>query len=114
MRTFVRASAPPAARTLDAQWYISADVFARERRQIFSRSWICVGRAEQIAHAGDFLTTEIAGESLILTRDPAGAVHAFSTFAVTAARGCANRRPERTRAAFNARITHGLMGSTDR
>lgn len=77
MRTFVKASAPAAARTLDAAWYTSAEIFEREQRAIFARSWICAGRSEQLAQTGSFITIEIAGESLILTRDAAGALHAF-------------------------------------
>lgn len=77
MRTFVKASAPAAARTLDAVWYRSADVFEREQQRIFSRSWICAGHAAQIAEPGSFVTVELAGESLILTRDAHGTPHAF-------------------------------------
>lgn len=77
MRTFVKASAPPAAHTLDAAWYLSHEIFEREEQRIFARSWNCVGRTEQIAPAGAFITADIAGESLILTRDPAGRFHAF-------------------------------------
>lgn len=77
MRTFVRASAPPAARTLDAAWYLSAEVFEREQERIFAKSWICAGRCEQIDEPGAFITVEIAGESLILTRGASGAAHAF-------------------------------------
>lgn len=77
MRTFVKASAPAAARTLDARWYLSPEVFQEERRRIFARSWVCAGRAEQLAAAGSFITVEIAGESLILTRDQTGTLHAF-------------------------------------
>ncbi|HKU67271.1 MAG TPA: aromatic ring-hydroxylating dioxygenase subunit alpha [Candidatus Baltobacteraceae bacterium] len=77
MRTFVKASAPASARTLDAGWYLSPDVFSRERERIFARSWIGVGRAEQIADAGAFITAGIAGESLIVTRDARGVPHAF-------------------------------------
>lgn len=77
MRTFVRASVPPAARTLDARWYVSPEVFERERERIFARSWICIGRSEQIAGTGAFITAEFAGENLIITRDQAGKPHAF-------------------------------------
>ncbi len=77
MRSFVKVSTPPAARTLDAHWYRSPDTFERERAQIFSRSWICAGRAEQIAYTGCFITVRVAGESLILTRDQTGTAHAF-------------------------------------
>lgn len=77
MRTFVKASAPPAARTLDAKWYVSPEVFEREQQRIFARSWVCAGRCEQIADTGQFLAIEVAGESLIVTRDQAGIAHAF-------------------------------------
>lgn len=77
MRTFVKASVPPAAQTLDASWYVSAKVFDRERQRIFTRSWVCAGRSDQLAAAGAFITVEVAGESLIITRDQSGAPHAF-------------------------------------
>lgn len=77
MRTFVQASVPPAAHTLDARWYVSPEVFESERQRIFAQSWICVGRCEELARAGAFITVEIAGESLIITRDQTGTLHAF-------------------------------------
>jgi Rieske 2Fe-2S family protein len=77
MRTFAKPSVPAQAKTLEASWYISEGVFAREREQIFSGSWICIGRASQFPAPGSFLTVEIAGESLIVTRDPRNKLHAF-------------------------------------
>lgn len=77
MRTFVKASVPPAARTLDAAWYLSSGIFERESQRIFARSWICAGRLEQLAGAGAFVTITLAGESLIVTRDKSGTLHAF-------------------------------------
>jgi glycine betaine catabolism A len=74
--TFVKPDAA-GAKTLPAAWYISPETFANERERVFSRVWLCVGREEQIANPGDFFTVEPAGESLIVTRDAAGAVHAF-------------------------------------
>lgn len=77
MRSFAKASVPPQARTLDAAWYLSPEIFEREKACIFAQSWICAGRAERISQPGAFFTTEIAGESLILTRDAGGVPHAF-------------------------------------
>jgi Rieske 2Fe-2S family protein len=62
---------------LPASWYTSPENFAAERERIFGETWLCVGRAEQIQSAGDFFTTQPAGESLIVTRDAAGAVRVF-------------------------------------
>ncbi len=68
MEAFVKPQAGAGARALDARWYHAPDVFAREQERIFARDWICVGRTEQLARAGDFVLAEIAGESIIVTR----------------------------------------------
>ena len=70
--TFVRGS-----RTLPRELYVSAEVFAEELDKIHARNWNCVGRASTLAAPGDFVTREIAGESLIVLRDRAGTLRAF-------------------------------------
>lgn len=77
METFVKPVIAPGAQTLPASWYVSPEVYAAERERVFARSWICVGREDRIAAPGDFFVAEPAGENLIVTRDSAGAVHAF-------------------------------------
>ncbi len=77
MTAFVKASIARGARTLDAHWYLSPEVYARENERIFARSWICAARREDLAETGAFVTREIAGESLILTCDEAYDIHAF-------------------------------------
>jgi glycine betaine catabolism A len=77
METFVRPNVAAGAKTLAADWYISPEVFADEEQRIFAREWLCVGREETIPHPGDFFTVERGGESLIVTRDAGGSVHAF-------------------------------------
>jgi Rieske 2Fe-2S family protein len=64
------------AKTLPASWYTSPEIFAKERERIFLREWLCVGREEDVTAAGDFFTTERAGESLIVTR-AGGTIHVF-------------------------------------
>ncbi len=59
-------------------WYTSRRQSSPQSASaIFAREWLCVGREESLAHAGDFFTVERAGESLIVTRDADGRVHAF-------------------------------------
>jgi glycine betaine catabolism A len=77
MTTFVKPSVGTGAKTLPAAWYISPEVFAAERERIFGSSWLCAGREEAIEQTGDFFTTFIAGESLIITRDTSRKVRAF-------------------------------------
>jgi len=77
MTTFVRPNVGEGRRALAAQWYLSPQVFAAERERIFAREWICVGRSERLERTGDFFVASVADESLIVTRDPSGALHAF-------------------------------------
>jgi glycine betaine catabolism A len=100
MRTFAKASVPAQAKTLEASWYISPDVFAREQERIFATSWICIGRASDFATPGAFETVEVAGESLIVTRDNRGLMHAF--YNVCRHRG--TRLCEQDRGAFKGSI----------
>jgi phenylpropionate dioxygenase-like ring-hydroxylating dioxygenase large terminal subunit len=50
----------------------------REIETIFSREWICVGRASRLANPGDYLTYELAGQPVVVLRDREGALRAFS------------------------------------
>jgi glycine betaine catabolism A len=65
------------ATTLPGRYYTSAEIFAREQERIFSRRWICVGRASEISGPGDHLCPRVAGESLIAVRGKDGRSRAF-------------------------------------
>jgi Rieske 2Fe-2S family protein len=63
-------------RTLPRKYYVSSDLFSQERERIFFREWFCVGRDEKIPNVGDYRCFDIAGESVIVVRDEAGALRA--------------------------------------
>jgi Rieske 2Fe-2S family protein len=65
------------ARTMPAEYYTSAEVFAEEGERIFARSWNCVARASALARPGDYVLRTVAGESLIILRDRSGTLRAF-------------------------------------
>jgi len=96
VRTFVRAATAAGAKTLDAIWYKSSDVFEQEQERVFSRSWVAAGREEQVANPGDYFLLGLAGESLIITRDAPGRLHAFYNVcrhrAGPVAEGCGSRK----------------------
>ena len=46
------------APALPASAYLDPAHFAREREAIFFREWTCIGRADQIPEAGDFLQAQ--------------------------------------------------------
>jgi Rieske 2Fe-2S family protein len=65
------------SRTLPRDYYTSEAILAEERERIFAQGWNCAGRAAELKQPGDFFVREIAGESIIVTRDKSGALHAF-------------------------------------
>jgi Rieske 2Fe-2S family protein len=65
------------AQTLPQRYFVSREIFAQEQESIFSRQWVLVGHQSQIGRAGDYFTSEVAGESLIIVRDQNGDVHGF-------------------------------------
>ena len=65
------------SRTLAREYYTSEAILAEERERIFARGWNCAGRASDLAKPGDFFVREIAGESIIVTRDKSGTPRAF-------------------------------------
>jgi len=64
--------------TLPAELYTAPSVLAFERDAIYAREWLCVGRVERIPNPGDWFTTTICDEPIIVARDKAGEVRAMS------------------------------------
>jgi choline monooxygenase len=72
------ASAPLAeASTIPAPWYVDERLAELEQQTVFSRSWQVMGRVDQVAKPGQFLTAQIAGEQLVAVRGNDGALRAF-------------------------------------
>jgi Rieske 2Fe-2S family protein len=63
--------------TLPAKVYVDADYFQEEMERIFFTRWISVGRANDVPRPGDYFTRELGKESLIVTRDEQGKIHAL-------------------------------------
>jgi Rieske 2Fe-2S family protein len=67
-----RASAWTPKETLPGRDYHDPAVYEADRNRIFHSLWSCIGREEQLAEPGDYLTQELAGESLLVTRTLGG------------------------------------------
>ncbi len=63
--------------TLPQQYYIDPAVFRDEVERFFYNSWIRAGRSETIPNTGDYFLADVAGESVIVTRDAEGAIQGF-------------------------------------
>jgi glycine betaine catabolism A len=99
--------------TLPARYYTDAQIFGQERERFFCKKWVAAGREEQLANPGDYFLCEVAGESIIVTRDSTAALRAF--YNVCRHRGTRMCREEQGK--FAARIqcpyhgwTYGLDG----
>jgi choline monooxygenase len=82
--------------TLPSHLYIDLDVFAAEKERIFARSWQVVGHRDQVANAGDYFTTELVGEPLLIVRGSEGKLRGFYNVcrhrAGPPAEGCGSRK----------------------
>ena len=58
---------------------ISEEFFAAERKAVFERNWLCVGRMERLPRKGSYFTRELPGRlaSIVITRDLDDNVYAF-------------------------------------
>jgi choline monooxygenase len=65
------------ARTIPASWYTDAGMAQAERERVFGRTWCVVGRAEQVAQPGSFLTAEVAGWPILVVQDQEGVLRGF-------------------------------------
>jgi phenylpropionate dioxygenase-like ring-hydroxylating dioxygenase large terminal subunit len=57
--------------------FVSEDIYQQEQEHIFAHSWLFVGHESQIPRPGDYFTSCMGEESVILTRDQQGVIHVF-------------------------------------
>ncbi|HEX2120524.1 MAG TPA: Rieske 2Fe-2S domain-containing protein, partial [Thermoanaerobaculia bacterium] len=66
------------ASTLPSRYYIDPSVLDEENRRVFARTWQLVGRLDQVREPGQFFTTTIANEPLLVVRGGDGVLRAMS------------------------------------
>jgi choline monooxygenase len=57
------------ARTMPPAFYTSPAFLEIEEEHLLRRQWLCVGHVGEIAKPGDYFTTELLGEQLLIARD---------------------------------------------
>lgn len=70
--TIARSHAMPGA------FYTDPALLEIEKEKVFRREWICIGHADEVKAPGDYFTTELVGEPLLVTRNAAGEVNVLS------------------------------------
>src|SRR5579872_4443531 len=55
--------------SLPTSWYHSHSQFLAEKENIFKKEWIFLCHAQQVPHAGDYITCDVMGLPVIVLRD---------------------------------------------
>ncbi|MGZ5445910.1 MAG: aromatic ring-hydroxylating oxygenase subunit alpha [Thermoanaerobaculia bacterium] len=66
------------ATTLPSRFYFDADVLAEENRNVFGRTWQLAGNAAQVRENGQYFTTTIGDEPVLVVRGNDGVLRAMS------------------------------------
>lgn len=53
---------------LDGEFYTSPELFDHEKETVLKAAWHCLGRADEILNEGDYFTTKLLNEPLIVVR----------------------------------------------
>lgn len=82
--------------TLPPECYTHHGFYEFEKEALFNHEWLCVGRENWVGKPGDFFTTSIIGEPIVVARDLNGNLHAMSSVcqhrAMLVAEGSGNSR----------------------
>jgi len=86
------------ASTIPSSWYTNQSLFELEKQTVFTRSWQFAARVDQLSKPGDYVTTEIAGEPIVIVRGSDTVLRGFfnvcrhhAAAVMTEAEGCANQ-----------------------
>ncbi|MXW47950.1 MAG: aromatic ring-hydroxylating dioxygenase subunit alpha [Gammaproteobacteria bacterium] len=63
--------------TLEADWYVDSEIYARERDRIFHPSWWLMGPSHLVSNPGDYLCDRICGWPVFVLRSQDGKLRAF-------------------------------------
>jgi choline monooxygenase len=66
------------ARAMSADYYTSPEYLEVERQELFREQWICVGHIGEVPRPGDYFTTELVDEQLLVVRDQGGMIRVLS------------------------------------
>ena len=88
---------PTQSFSLPARFYTDPEVLALEREQIFFRSWLFVGHVTDVREVGDYFTTQVFNQSVIIMRGADTRLRAFYNVCrhrgheLLAGKGCVSR-----------------------
>lgn len=66
------------ARALPGSFYTSKEFLELEEQELFRRGWVCLGRADETPNVGDYRTTVLLNEPLLIVRSSEDTVRVLS------------------------------------
>jgi choline monooxygenase len=63
--------------TIPASWYVNKELYEHELKSVFSNTWQFAARKEQVASPGQYVTSDIAGEPVVVVRGNDGVLRGF-------------------------------------
>jgi ferredoxin-NADP reductase/phenylpropionate dioxygenase-like ring-hydroxylating dioxygenase large terminal subunit len=82
--------------SLPARWYTDASITAHEIQQIFRKSWSYIGRANELANRGDYITGSVGEVPVVVIRNESGLAGFINV--------CRHRRHEVMKGRGNSKI----------
>ena len=58
--------------------YSAPEIIELEKEKLFMRDWLCMAPAEEIENPGDYMTSRVLGEPMIIARNEKGEINAFA------------------------------------
>ena len=65
------------ALTIPAPWYTDQNLYNLELQTVFANSWQLAGRVDQVREPGQYVTSDIAGEPIVVVRGTDGVLRGF-------------------------------------
>ncbi len=82
--------------SIPSNWFTDPSILRRERAAVFAPHWHYVGSAAEVADANSFMTADLGGLPVVITRDGAGELRALANVCRhrghVVATGCGHRK----------------------
>lgn len=65
------------ASTIPASWYVNRELYELELQNVFANKWQLAARLDQVSRPGQYVTTDIAGEPIVVVRGNDGVLRGF-------------------------------------
>jgi choline monooxygenase len=63
--------------TIPSSWYVDKNLYEHELKSVFSNTWQLAARVDQVQQPGQYATTDIAGEPIVVVRGNDGVLRGF-------------------------------------